>query len=75
MNLSINWKCSTTVAILTVLVYLLLVTAMKSNFGEDDGRNVGKEMDESEWYKSMEFILLIAAFIAYNLNSMLFITC
>jgi hypothetical protein len=71
MNLSINWKCSTTVAILTVLVYLLLVTMMKNNFGNDSG----KEIDETEWFKSMEFLLFVAVFVAYNLNSMLFTTC
>jgi hypothetical protein len=71
MNLSINWKCSVTVAILTVLVYLLLATLMKSNVGEDSG----KSMEETEWYKSMEFMLFLAVFIAYNLNSKLFNTC
>jgi len=71
MDLSINWKCSTTVAILTVLVYLLLVTLMKSNFGEDSGR----DMNETEWFKSMEFLLFLAVFVAFNLNSQLFNTC
>ena len=71
MNLSINWKCSTTIAIITVLVYLLLVTLMKSNAGEDSGKTI----EETEWFKSMEFILFLAVFLAYNLNSMLFNTC
>jgi uncharacterized membrane protein AbrB (regulator of aidB expression) len=71
MDLSINWKCSTTVAILTVLVYLLLVTILKSNSGEDSG----KSMEETEWFKSMEFLLFVAAFIAYWVNSKLFQTC
>jgi hypothetical protein len=71
MDLSINWKCSTTVAILTVLVYLLLVTILKSNHAEDSG----KTMEETEWFKSMEFLLFVAAFIAYWVNSKLFQTC
>ena len=71
MNLSINWKCSVTVAILTVLVYLLLVSLLKSNAGEDSG----KSLEETEWYKSMEFLLFLAVFISYNLNSKLFNTC
>ena len=71
MDLSINWKCSVTVAILTVLVYLLLVTLMKSNAGDDSG----KPMEETEWFKSMEFLLFVAAFIAYWANSKLFNTC
>jgi len=71
MDLSINWKCSTTVAILTVLVYLLLITALKNNVGED----VGKAMEETEWFKSMEFLLFVSAFLANWLNSKLFTTC
>jgi hypothetical protein len=71
MNMSIDWKCSVTISILTVLVYLLLVTLLKGQTGEA----TVKEVHETEWFKSMEFMLFLAAFIAFNLNKQLFNSC
>lgn len=72
MDMSIQVKCAITTAILSVLVYLLIVNLLKRVWDED---TVGKEMDETVWYKSMEVIMLIAVFIAFNLNHCLFTSC
>jgi hypothetical protein len=67
--MAINWKCSITLAILTVLVYLLLVNLMTSMMGP----GVGTE--NVEWYKSMEAVLFYSVLISYNLNQSLFVSC
>lgn len=63
-----DWKCATTNAILTVLVYLLIVKLV--------GTDAGKSLNEStNWLKSMEILLLLSAFVAFNANLMLFGGC
>lgn len=72
MDMSIDVKCAVTTAILSVLVYLLLVHLLQRVAGD----GVGKQMDEAtEWYKSMEVVMLVAVFIAFNLNHYLFTSC
>ena len=70
--MSIDLKCAITTAILSVLVYLLLVNLLSRTWDEDE---VGKEMNKTEWFKSMEVIMLFAVFIAFNLNNYLFTSC
>lgn len=71
MDMSFDLKCSITTAILSVLVYLLLVNLLSRSMP-----SVGKEMNEAgnEWYSSMEVVMLVSVFIAFNINNMLF-TC
>lgn len=73
MDMSIDLKCSITTAILSVLVYLLLVNLLSRTTMNP----VGKEMNEngSDWYKSMEIMMLISVFIAFNINNYLFTSC
>ena len=67
MALSLDWKCGVTNAILTVLVYLLLLKLTSS---------AGKLMNDSaNWYESLEVLLLVGALVAFNVNSMLFSAC
>jgi hypothetical protein len=67
MALSFDWKCGVTNAILTVLVYLLLLRLLPGS---------GKLMNESvNWYESLEVLLLVGALVAFNVNSMLFTAC
>ncbi len=67
MALSFDWKCGVTNAILTVLVYLLLLKLVP---------NSGKLMHQSDnWYESLEVLLLVGALVAFNVNSMLFSAC
>lgn len=67
MALSFDWKCSVTNAILTVLVYLLLLKCFPES---------GKLMSESSaWYVSLEVLLLVGALIAFNVNAILFSAC
>ncbi len=67
MALSFDWKCGVTNAILTVLVYLLLLKLLPGS---------GRLMSESAvWYESLEILLLVGALVAFNVNSMLFSAC
>ncbi len=69
--MSIDVKCSVTTAILSVLVYLLLVNLLSRDWVS----GVGEEMNKTEWFKSMEIIMLVSVFLAYNINSHLFSSC
>lgn len=69
--MSIEVKCSVTTAILSVLVYLLLVNLLTRVWPS----GVGEEMNKTEWYKSMEIIMLVSVLIGYNINSQLFNSC
>jgi len=61
-------KCSVTNAILTVLIYLLLIKLI--------GPNSGKPLATSpNWYESMEILLLASAIIGFNVNGILFGSC
>jgi hypothetical protein len=67
MSLTFDWKCGVTNAILTVLVYLLLLKLVPRG---------GLEMRNSvNWYESLEVLLLVGALVAFNVNSMLFSAC
>ena len=73
MDISIDVKCAVTTAILSVLIFILLVNLFKMNKVE----GVGKSLDEenTEWFKSMEVMMLLAVFLAFNLNTYLFTSC
>ena len=69
--MNIDWKCSITLAILTVLIYLLLVNVLTKVWGP----STGMSGEGVEWYKSMEALLFYTALIAYNVNQRLFASC
>jgi hypothetical protein len=73
MDISIDVKCAVTTAILSVLIFILLISLFKMNKVE----GVGKSLDEenTEWFKSMEVLMLLAVFLAFNLNTYLFTSC
>lgn len=73
--MSIDVKCAVTTAILSVLVYLLLCNLLGRVMDESEASGVGKEMDNTEWYKSMEVLMLVSVFLAVNLNNFLFSSC
>ena len=67
MALTFDWKCGVTNAILTVLIYLLLLKLLPGS---------GRVMHESQnWYESLEVLLLVGALVAFNVNAMLFSAC
>ena len=66
-----DWKCAVTTSILSVLIYLLMLNMLPKAIGGE----VGKEMNDTEWYKSMEIILLVSVFLAYILNGYMFNSC
>lgn len=66
--MSFDWKCGVTNAVLTVLVYLLLLKVV--------GGGAGQAMANSaHWYEALETLLLVSAFIAFNVNGMVFSAC
>lgn len=71
-DMSIEVKCSITVAIISVLVYLLLINILNRS---DSVKKFGASMDDTEWYKSMEVMMLVSVFLAYNINTYLFTSC
>ncbi len=71
--MNIDWKCSITLAILTVLIYILLVNIFKS-LNKDDG-TIGTSGDAVDWYKSTEAFIMYSALISYNVNQMIFASC
>ncbi len=73
MNLSLDVKCAITTAIVSVLVYMLILNIMGRYPSMSEG--LGKEMTESNTFRSMEFLMLVAVFIGYNLNYRLFDAC
>ena len=70
--MNIDWKCSITLAILMVLIYLLLVNILSKVWGANTGMSSETGV---EWYKSMEAMLFYTAIIAYNVNQRLFVSC
>lgn len=67
MALSVDWKCGVTNAILTVLIYLLLLKLLPGS---------GRLMHESQnWFESLEILLLVGGLVAFNVNTMLFSAC
>lgn len=68
-----DWKCSVTTAIISVLVYLLIVyvlnnTQLKANVGKEVGTG-------GEWYSSLEYLMFLSVLIGYNLNNHVFTAC
>ena len=60
-------KCAFGAAIISVLIYCLLVTYILPG--------AGGKMENTEWYRSMEFLMLISVFIGYNINQKVFNMC
>ena len=68
VSVSFDWKCGLTNAILTVLLYLLMLRMFSAQ--------AGRPLTESaHWYESMEVLLLVSAFVGFQVNSMLFSGC
>lgn len=64
--MAFDWKCSITVAILTVLIYLLFIFIGSKVL---DDKYFGYYMlNSNDWYKSPEVIILLSSFIAFIIN-------
>jgi hypothetical protein len=74
--MSIDFKCALTTACLSVLVFMLLVEIF-TRYADD--KNFIKNMDENtelrDWWKTIEVHMLIAVFLAFNINNLLFSSC
>ena len=67
--MNFDWKCSVTSAILTVLVYLLMVKM----FAHD--QKLTSASDGGDLFKSDAFFILVSAWIGYLINANLFQGC
>lgn len=72
MIMDLDWKCAITTAILSVLIYLIIVNLLSK-----DTNKVGKSMNEQDvsWYESNEVIMLASVFLGFILNGYLFQSC
>ncbi len=59
---NIDLRCAFGTAIISVLIYCLLVTLIVP-----DGAD--KLQTSPEWWKSLEILMLISVFVGYNLNN------
>ena len=67
--MNFDWKCSITAAILTVLIYLLMVKLVSH-----DNRPSTLSTTE-DVFRSDAFLVLVSAFLAFLVNSNLFQGC
>ena len=70
---SIDVKCAVTTAILSVLIYLLLVNILTGVWGQNTGKAMNGE--GVAWFQSMEVVMLVGVFVASNVNNYLFNSC
>lgn len=62
-----EFKCAFGAAIISVLIYCLIVTYIVPDAG---GR-----MEYTTWWKSLEFTMLVSVFLGYNINNHVFRLC
>jgi hypothetical protein len=67
--MNFDWKCSVTSAILTVLVYLLMVKMFASD------QKLTSVSSGEDIFKSDAFFVLVSAWIGYLVNANLFQGC
>jgi hypothetical protein len=74
-------------AIISVLIYLLIVSICEHIYGNGasttgdsktttttttSSSGVGLSMNQTEWYKSVEILMLISVFIGYYVNAQIY---
>ena len=85
MSYQFDIKCSITMAIISVLIYLLIISICEHIYGGDTSSStdskgatssksggVGLSMNQTEWYKSVEILMLISVFVSYYVNAQIF---
>jgi hypothetical protein len=67
MDLSINYTCAISTAIISVLIYMFMISMLSAPnmLGIDTGKSIETNV---EWYKSLEVIMLVSIFIGFNIN-------
>ena len=71
--MNINWTCTITFALLTVIIYLILCQIIHDK--EQVGGNWMDMMDVKKFLTSCEFLIFIGAAVAFNLNQMFYPPC
>ena len=64
--MAINWSCSISLAIISVLIWMLLCKLFC------DG---SKPQEGAEWFKSSEAYIFYSVFIAFQVNQMIYPNC
>ncbi len=67
----INWTCTITFALLTVIVYLILCQIIHNKEQQGD---MG-DMDMKKFLTSCEFLIFVGAGVAFNLNQWFYPPC
>ena len=69
----INWTCTITFALLTVIIYLILCQIIHTK--EQQGGDMMDGMDFKKFLTSCEFLIFVGAGIAFNLNQWFYPPC
>ncbi len=69
--MNINWTCTITFALLTVIVYLILCQIIHNKEQQGD---MG-DMDMKKFLTSCEFLIFVGAGVAFNLNQWFYPPC
>ncbi len=69
--MNINWTCTITFALLTVIVYLILCQIIHNK--EQQGE-MG-DIDMKKFLTSCEFLIFVGAGVAFNLNQWFYPPC
>ena len=69
-----NIKCAITTAILSVLIFLLLLEILPK---DENGVSLYSSpmTNDKQWFQSIEIVMLGSVFLAFNLNASLFSYC
>ena len=71
--MNINWTCTVTFALLTVIIYLMLCLIIHNK--EEQGGDWMDMMDLKKFLASCEFLIFVGAAVAFNLNQMFYPPC
>ena len=70
--MNINWTCTITFALLTVIIYLILCQIIHNKEQQGDSMD---GMDVKKFLTSCEFLIFVGAAVAFNLNQWFYPPC
>ncbi len=70
--MNINWTCTITFALLTVIIYLILCQIIHNKEQQSDSMD---GMDMKKFLTSCEFLIFVGAAVAFNLNQWFYPPC
>jgi hypothetical protein len=78
MMMNINWTCTITFALLTVIIYLILCLIIhnkEQKASDMMSMDMMDGMDMKKFLTSCEFLIFVGAAVAFNLNQMFYPPC